>query len=120
MQPIKIEAIVPCDGCVRCCIKDAVRILPHEDSTQYETEKHPYIKDSLMLAHKENGECVYLGEFKNGYSVRGCTIHLARPEQCRTMDCRNIAKNMSYTQVRKMHFQIAVWRKGKELIDELP
>ena len=33
------------------------------------------------LAHKPNGDCVYLG-------ARGCTIHSWRPSLCRAFDCR--------------------------------
>lgn len=33
------------------------------------------------LAHKPNGDCVYLG-------TRGCTIHSWRPSLCRAFDCR--------------------------------
>lgn len=36
-----------------------------------------------MLAHKDNGDCVYLGP-------TGCTIQHVKPQQCYEMDCRRI------------------------------
>lgn len=112
---------VPCNGCVRCCIGDAVRILSHEDHTQWVTEPHFKIEGARMLAHKPNGECVYLGQYsptggRFADDRRGCTIHSNRPEQCHTMDCRNIAKNVTFTQARKLTLPLAVWRKGRELL----
>lgn len=35
----------------------------------------------LALQHRENGECVYLGE-------KGCTIHDHAPVICKEFDCR--------------------------------
>jgi hypothetical protein len=100
---------VPCNGCRLCCINDLVRILPHEDASQWRTQPHPLRKYALMLAHKADGTCVYLGE-------SGCTIHdQPRPQQCVDMDCRNIAARMSWTQARRAGV-IRVWRRGKELI----
>lgn len=104
---------VPCNGCTRCCHGDAVRLLPTEDLTQYETEPHPFFKGDYMLAHKQNGDCVYL-------ESSGCSIHDRRPQMCRDMDCRGIAKHMTYTNARKLHKQrglpLAVWRKGRQLL----
>lgn len=103
---------VPCNGCVRCCQGDAIRLLPIDDADSYLTEPHPYVPGALMLAHKPNLDCIYLLK-------TGCSIHERRPLQCRTMDCRNIAANITFTQARKMsaknQLKIGVWRKGKEL-----
>lgn len=65
-----------------------------------------------MLAHKDNGDCIYLGD-------TGCTIHERKPQQCREMDCRVIAASVSFTKMRKLsrrdYRMMRVWRKGKEL-----
>ena len=104
---------VPCNGCTRCCHGDAVRILNHEDASQWRTEPRPVAVGARMLAHKSNGDCIYLGK-------HGCTIHDSKPEQCREMDCRNLAAVITYTQARKMAAQgrlpLAVWRRGKDLL----
>ena len=70
---------VPCNGCTACCHDDAVRILPHEDASRWQTEPHPYMAGALMLAHKPNGDCIYLGE-------GGCTRQADKPQQCHEMD----------------------------------
>ena len=77
-------AKVPCNGCRLCCINDLVRLLPADLNRGYKTEPHPmYPKTQLMIAHKPNGECIYLNE-------SGCSIHDNSPQMCREMDCRNI------------------------------
>lgn len=111
LKQLRVE--VPCNGCRLCCQKDAIRILPHEDPEQWQTEPHDYYKGERMLAHKPNGDCIYLGD-------TGCTIHGSTPMQCRTMDCRNIAQAMTWTKARKMAKsglnKISVWKRGKELL----
>jgi Fe-S-cluster containining protein len=108
---------VPCNGCTRCCHGDAVRIMPHEDASQWLTEPHPYQPGARMLAHKANDDCVYLGP-------AGCTIHPNKPEQCRTMDCRNLAREISFTNARKLAARNAlpmpIWQRGKELLAGKP
>ena len=112
-ESVSYTGNVPCNGCTHCCRGDAVRIMPHEDLTQYKTEPHPFFVGDYMLAHKVNGDCIYLGE-------NGCTIHECKPQQCREMDCRRIAAMMTFTNARKLHKQrglpLAVWRKGRELL----
>lgn len=102
---------VPCNGCVRCCRADAVRLLPGDIATLYQTEPHPYMPGELMLAHKANLDCIYLGE-------KGCTIHERAPRQCREMDCRVIAKKIKFEDLRRYGQRVEVWRKGKELLGE--
>lgn len=103
---------VPCNGCTRCCHNDAVRILPHEDASKWRTVPHDYRKDALMLAHKPNGDCVYL-------DATGCSIQSDKPQMCREMDCRNLARALTFTQARKISgFPISVWRRGKDLLRE--
>ena len=104
---------VPCDGCTRCCHNDAVRLLASDDLSQYQTEPHPYMPEARMLAHKPNGDCLYLGN-------EGCTIHATKPLMCREMDCRRITRAITWTQARKMEargaLRMDIWRRGKELL----
>lgn len=104
---------VPCNGCTRCCQGgDALRLLPGDDPAKWRTEPHP-VAGHLMLAHKANGDCYYLGP-------AGCTIHDDRPQMCRNMDCRNVARALTYTKARKLSeahvLPMAVWRRGRELL----
>lgn len=107
------DRAVPCNGCRACCIGDAIRIMPYDNASLYKTEPHPFQPGELMLAHKPNRECWYLGE-------GGCTIHADRPAQCRTFDCRELVRHLGYTQGRKLvakgGLQAMVFRKGRELI----
>lgn len=104
---------VPCNGCTLCCKGDAVRLLPEDNPDLYITEKHPNLPNALMLAHQKNGDCIYL---KNN----GCSIHSYKPMLCKSMDCRNIAKNVTFTQARKLHkkglLDLMVWKKGRDLL----
>ncbi len=103
---------VPCNGCTRCCHGDAIRLLPGDDHTLYEIEPHQSDPKQLMLAHKPNGDCIYLGH-------EGCSIHETKPIMCKTMDCRLIAENITYTQARKMkNLPFPIWQKGKELLKQ--
>lgn len=112
-RPDKESPAVPCNGCTRCCHRDVVRLLAHEDASAYQTEAHPAMQDTLMLAHKPNGDCIYL-------EGNGCSIHDRRPQLCRDMDCRRIAAALTFTQARKADHRhvitLAVWRRGKELL----
>ena len=104
---------VPCNGCIRCCQGDAVRLLPHEDSSRWQTEPHPYMTGALMLAHKANGDCLYLGS-------GGCTRQADKPQRCHEMDCRVIAQSLTGTQARKLDargaMKIEIWKRGRELL----
>ena len=107
---------VPCNGCTRCCWGDAVRILPHENREDWQTEPHFLIKGARMLKHRPDKSCVYLGE-------GGCTIYDRRPQICGELDCRIFA-DISFTKARQLHRQgklnMGVWRKGKELKRKTP
>jgi len=108
----KDPGVVPCNGCTLCCRGDMVRLLPGDFPSEYQTEPHPLFPGQLMLAHKPNGNCVYLGK-------GGCTIHETKPIMCRTFDCRNIARALTYTQARKFKgIRLTVWKKGKELLKQ--
>ena len=104
---------VPCDGCTLCCQKDAVRLLPQDDLGLYMKENHPLFPGQYMLAHKENGDCLYLDREK------GCTIHPFRPTLCRDMDCRNIYKSLTPKKAQKLNdkgmLNEAIYNRGKEL-----
>jgi Fe-S-cluster containining protein len=103
---------VPCNGCTICCHGDAIRLLPGDNPSLYQTVPHWYSAKYLMLDHKPNGDCIYLGE-------SGCTIHATKPQMCREMDCRVVAMKLSYTQARKMskkgQIKIAMWQHGRKL-----
>jgi len=78
---------VPCGGCTACCKKQHIMLFVEEgdDPKEYKLKKE-LLRDSSgvlrpVVAQKENGDCVYLGE-------QGCTIHASRPHICRTYDCR--------------------------------
>lgn len=77
---------VPCNGCQACCKRE--RIIMSEENGDNPEEFHvvPTKKGNdgaieWMLAHKPNGDCIYLGE-------TGCTIHGRQPWACRQFDCR--------------------------------
>ena len=105
---------VPCNGCTLCCHKDAIRLLPEDTVSLYNTEPHPYIPGGVMLAHKPNGECVYLRE-------NGCSIHDTAPVLCRSADCRTIALRYDFETARSFHvlgmLDLRVWDQGKKLLD---
>lgn len=104
---------VPCENCTLCCQGDAVRLLPEDDHGLYMKETHPYKVAELVLAHQENGDCIYLDREK------GCTIHAHRPIMCRTMDCRNIYRKIPKQKVNdlvnKGLLKQGVYERGKEL-----
>lgn len=104
---------VPCNGCTKCCHNDAVRILPHEDAGKWKIEPHPWMPLAVMLAHQPNGDCVYLGD-------HGCMIQHDKPQQCHEMDCRSIARSVTWTQARKLEkrgaLRMEIWRRGQELL----
>jgi Fe-S-cluster containining protein len=107
---------VPCKGCTLCCQGDAIRLEPEDRAIDYKTEPHLYIPGALMLAHKANGECIYLDE-------RGCSIHDRAPSLCRTADCRNLAARIDFETARKLHLigklDIRVWDQGHRLLEAM-
>jgi hypothetical protein len=107
---------VPCNGCTLCCQGDAVRLEVEDMKMGYRTEPHPYIPGALMIAHKPNGDCVYLG-------AEGCTIHDRAPSLCRVADCRSLAIRLNFETATKLHalgrLDIRVWDQGQKLIDNM-
>ena len=115
MKKLKFT-FVPCNGCTLCCQGDAIRLTEDDNPDDYKTEPHPYIPGALMLAHKPNGDCIYLQE-------NGCSIHERAPSLCRSADCRSIALKYDFDTAMKLHnikrIDIRVWDKGNELINEM-
>jgi hypothetical protein len=107
---------VPCNGCTLCCQGDAIRLEPEDRAMDYKTEPHPYIPGTLMIAHKPNGECIYLDE-------RGCSIHDHAPSLCRTADCRSLAARIDFETARKLHLigrlDLRVWDQGHKLLEAM-
>jgi Fe-S-cluster containining protein len=106
---------VPCNGCTLCCQGDAVRLVPgHDDLSRYHVEPNPYFPGQYMLAHKANGDCIYLAE-------TGCGIHPDRPYMCRTADCRVIPLRVSRKEARKAAdkglLRLEVWEQGRKLLN---
>ncbi|RPI06038.1 MAG: hypothetical protein EHM64_04390 [Ignavibacteriae bacterium] len=109
----KIE--VPCNGCTLCCHGDLIRLEENETSQEYLTEPHPFITGALVLAHKHNGECVYLESNR-------CSIHDRTPVLCQIADCRVIAAKYDYENARRLHnmrlIDIRVWDQGRRLLEK--
>jgi hypothetical protein len=86
---------VPCGTCGECCIGDAVFIHPEcgDDASQYETEVY---EGRVVLAHKPNGECIYLERGK------GCSIWERRPTICRELDCRALVNVLGEKRMNEM------------------
>ena len=107
---------VPCNGCTLCCQGDAIRLTEEDNTEDYLTEPHPYIPGALMLAHKPNGDCIYLAE-------TGCSIHDRAPSLCRSADCRSIAIKYDFNTAMQLHqmkrIDIRVWDKGNELLNDI-
>jgi hypothetical protein len=107
---------VPCNGCTFCCQGDAIKLEAEDLSMNYKTEPHPYIPGTLMIAHKPNGDCIYLDK-------NGCNIHNNAPSLCRSADCRAIALRISFEKARELHrigrLDIRVWDQGQKLLDAM-
>jgi len=116
LAPKLKTTFVPCNGCTLCCQGDAIRLTEEDNPDEYLTEPHPYISGALMLAHKSNGDCIYLVE-------SGCSIHDRAPSLCRSADCRSIALKYDFQTAMQLHnmkgIDIRVWDKGNDLIKEM-
>ncbi len=116
MKPVKKYVEVPCDGCTLCCQGDAIRLLEEDDPGMYLNEPHSYIPGALMLAHKPNGDCIYISD-------NGCGIHDHAPALCRAADCRALAFKYNFEMALKLHevgsIDLRVWDKGNELIKKM-
>ena len=107
---------VPCNGCTLCCQGDAIRLEAEDIASEFITEPHPTIPGALMLAHKSNGECIYLNE-------HGCSIHERAPLLCRVADCRGVAARLDFETARRLHslgkLDIRVWDQGHQLLEAM-
>jgi hypothetical protein len=69
-----------------------------------------------MIAHKPNGECIYLDE-------HGCTIHDKAPSLCRSADCRSLAARLDFETAMFLHrtarLDIRVWDQGHKLLETM-
>ena len=107
---VAARAVVPCNGCRACCINDMIVLHPEcgDDPAAYETVEtiNPLTGEpALMLAHRPNGECVYLGE-------RGCTIHERAPAICKGFDCRKQFAGMTRNE-RRAYLKVGLLSKEK-------
>lgn len=87
---------VPCNGCRVCCKNQAIMLHPEKGDVEigYKTVEivNPMTgMPALMLDHKENGDCVYLGE-------NGCEIYERRPVICQKYDCRKLYVTLTRAQ----------------------
>ena len=116
MAPKLKTNFVPCNGCTLCCQGDAIRLTEEDTLEDYLTEPHPYIAGALMLAHKPNGDCIYLND-------SGCSIHDRAPSLCRSADCRSIALKYDFPTAMQLHnmkrIDIRVWDKGNDFLKEM-
>ncbi len=107
-----IPGEVPCDGCTLCCKNDAVNLVG-EEVYEFEREACRTSPSGFCIAHKPNGDCVYLG-------AHGCTIQDRKPSRCREMDCRLIAANMSRKEARELAqrrlFNMRIYQRGRDLL----
>ncbi len=107
---------VPCNGCKLCCQGDAIRLEDADLNKGYRTEPHPFIPGALMLAHKPNGDCVYLDE-------NGCSIHDDAPSLCKVADCRSLALRYNFETAMRLHamrrIDIRVWDQGRKLVEKM-
>ncbi|MGH7032435.1 MAG: YkgJ family cysteine cluster protein [Stellaceae bacterium] len=109
------ERSVPCGSCQFCCRKEWVLLSPGAGDVieLYETETvfDPVrSRPGKALAHKANGDCVYLG-------AEGCTIHSWRPSLCRAFDCRRFYLQEAAKPRRARRRELAARFKAKELFE---
>jgi Fe-S-cluster containining protein len=94
---------VPCNGCTACCQGDAISLHPElgDNPENYKTEIY---LNRIILAHKKNGDCVYLDR------QTGCTIYDRRPGICQELDCRFIFM-FSKNELRQLIAQNKIQKK---------
>lgn len=120
------RSVVPCNGCTACCKRERIVLYPEhgDDPSQYLTVPAT-LNDSLrgvigdgrvMLQHKPNGECIYLGE-------SGCTIWDRAPNICKVFDCRKWFLKFTRAERRKLlatgHLDKEVTKAGAARVDTL-
>ena len=97
---------VPCHGCTLCCHHDIIT-LSEAEAVFFPNEPNPIYPEKRMLAHKQNGDCIYLTD-------RGCGNYQDRPQVCRAADCRRVASRITQQQAERMGI-LNTWLKGREL-----
>lgn len=97
-------ARVNCAGCVACCHRETVVVFPDIDAGHVYTTVDRVVPDRQgnpktikVLAHKPNGDCVYLADDRSG-----CTIHGRQPSMCRVYDCADQFARMGRNKRRAM------------------
>lgn len=102
--------VVPRNGCVRCCQGEAVEVNRKfgDQVSSYHVERH---EGTWILAHKPNGDCVYLGP-------QGCTIWRRRPAVCRSFDCRTFVRDVRLDPALHRIASRAVVAQGRRLLQE--
>jgi Fe-S-cluster containining protein len=90
-HPSHAAATLPeCASCpAHCCKGDTIMLHPEMGDPPFAYQvvavEHPITgAPGYMLAHKPNGDCIYLGEVDG---VGRCTIYSHRPAICRRFDC---------------------------------
>jgi Fe-S-cluster containining protein len=91
-----------CPG--HCCRNDTILLHPEQGDVAalYVTEPtvHPMTgKPARMLAHKPNGDCVYLADVGG---VGRCSAYAFRPVICRAFDCGRSYARLTRTERRQM------------------
>ncbi len=109
------ERVVPCGSCQACCRREWIFLdAASGDVVEiYHTEEaiHPVTgKLAKALAHKANGDCIYLG-------ATGCTIHGYRPHLCRIFDCRIHYLNLAKKPARERSVELRSAAKVRELYE---
>ena len=121
---IEDRAIVPCGTCHACCKGECVVLYPEygDDVASYDTEPAPsdpigvkiYGAERRMLRHKENMDCIYLGE-------NGCTIWERAPAMCKEFDCRKMFRKFTRAERRQFRkvLDSDVMRAGRQRLHTL-
>ncbi len=87
------DVVVECGSCRLCCKQTHVPLVDGEDDPrEFKTEVSPH--GLVVLAHKSNGDCVYLTE-------SGCSIHDRAPVVCRRFSCATHYKGLTLSQQRE-------------------
>ncbi len=93
MESVKMASrVVPCGSCQACCKAQWVFLNPAAGDVVelYDTVEvidSKTLAPARALAHKPNGDCIYL-------EVGGCRIHARAPAICRAFDCRVYYRGM--------------------------
>ena len=124
-SPQSERAVVPCKGCTACCHGERVVLITErgDNPALYKTEPatindigvEMYGIGKRMLAHKQNGDCYYLGD-------KGCTIWDRAPYMCKIFDCRRFYLRFTKAERReldRMGMDQSVIRAGRKRLASL-